>query len=226
MRLQYIWLSLVVVLLAACGTTAPAETYDGLVRQDSSAKFDELYVRPGATFDGYSAYGLESCEVAFRKNWLRDQNTNRVDLSNRVTQKDVDRIRDSIGGQCDRYLREALQKAPAYSLVEAFSNGESVLILRPKIINLNINAPDIVNPGISRSFTTSFGEMTLTLEILDGTTGEILARIVDRRRGMEKGYLQWTNGVTNKADSDRILRRWADQLRRGLDRAITGTVTN
>lgn len=206
--------------LAACANTAPTTpTHDGLVRQ-AETKFDELYLRPSASLAGYSSYGLEPCEVSFRKNWLRDQNTQRLDLSNRVTQRNVDKIKDSMGEQCNKYLREALEEGAEYPLVDNFQDGEAVLVLRPKIINLDINAPDTDGPGINRSFTTSFGEMTLLLEIADATTGEVLARAVDKRRGPEHGQLRWTNGITNKAESDRILKRWANLLRESLDNAV------
>ncbi len=210
---------IVLACISACASTsAPQETHDGLVLQPKT-KFSEVYVRPGASLAGYKEFGLEPCQVAFRKNWLRDQNTASMDLSSRVTQQDVDRIRDALGSQCDKYFREALEAPPPYSIVDEFDNGEAVLVLRPSIINLDINAPDTRSPGRTRTYTTSSGEMTLLLEALDGTTGEILVRVVDRRRDMESGRLEWTNGVTNKADADRILRRWAEQLRKGLDTA-------
>lgn len=215
----WILLSALAFLAGCASTQPPAETHDGLVLQ-SSKKVDEFYLRPGVTLGDYSEFGLASCEVAFKKNWMHDQNQNRVDLTNRVTQQDVDKIKDSLGEQCDKHFREALEQAPAYKLVEQFDNGESVLVLRPSIINLDINAPDTNSANMNRSYTTSSGEMTLFLELVDGTTGEILARVVDRRKGMDAGRLQWTNSVTNKADSDRALKRWAQQLREALDGAL------
>ena len=209
--------SVFVAFLSAC-TSVPEQTHDGLTLVPGS-KFDQVYKKPGADLSSYQEFGLESCEVAFKKNWQRDQNQNRVDLSNRVTQKDVDRIKDSLSASCDEKFREALLEAPAYPLVDNFSDGEAVLILRPAIINLDVNAPDVRSTGMSRSYTTSAGEMTLSLELVDGTTGEVLARAVDRRRGTETGMMQWTSSVSNKADADRALARWASVLREGLDEA-------
>ncbi|MEH6592381.1 MAG: DUF3313 family protein [Halioglobus sp.] len=207
------------ILITACASNSPPqETHDGLVLTDKG-KADEVYMRPGASLKDYKEFGISECQVAFRKNWLRDQNTSRVDLSSRVTQEDVDRIKDSLAMECDNKFRAALQEAPAYAVVDDFDEGQAVLILRPSIINLDINAPDTMSPGRSRSYTTSAGEMTLFLEILDGTTGQILARVIDKQRGMDTGRMQWTNGVTNKSDANRALKRWADQLRQALDRA-------
>jgi hypothetical protein len=208
-------LSLSIAFLSACATV-PEQTHDGLTLVPGS-KFDQVYKKSGADLSSYQEFGLESCEVAFKKNWQRNQNQNRVDLSNRVTQQDVDRIKDSLSASCDEKFREALLESPAYPLVENFSDGEAVLILRPSIINLDVNAPDVRSTGMSRSYTTSAGEMTLSLELVDGTTGEVLARAVDRRRGTDTGMMQWTSSVSNKADADRTLRRWASVLREGLD---------
>ncbi|PLW68555.1 DUF3313 family protein [Pseudohalioglobus lutimaris] len=209
---------LVTALVTGCASQAPQETHDGLVLQPDS-KFQEVYILPGADLSSYTEFGLADCSVAFRKNWLRDQNNSRMDLTRRVTQKDVDKIKDSLGEECTRFFRQSLQEAPPYQLVDEFENGEAVLVLRPAIINLDINAPDTMSPGINRTYTTSTGEMTLSLELFDGTTGQALARIVDRRRAPDMGRLQWTSGVTNKAEADRTLKRWAKNLREGLDKA-------
>ncbi len=207
-------------LVAACaGTSSTEETFDGLVRVPE-ARFGEVYRLPGADLSGYEALGLAPCEVAFRRNWLRDQNSATMDLGSRVTQQDVDNIRDALAAQCDGHFRQALLQPPPYDLVDTFDDGEAVLVLRPSIINLDINAPDTMSASRSRSYTTSAGEMTLSLEAVDGTTGQVLVRVIDRRRGSDSGRMQWTNGLTNRAEADRILRRWAEQLRKGLDATL------
>ena len=208
--------------VAGCASNAPDPvTHDGLqLRPDT--QFREVYVKPGASLEGFEAYGLADCQVAFRSNWLRDQNRDRVNLSNRVTQEDVDRIKDSLGALCDQHFREALTEPPPYNLVDEFENGERVLILQPSIVDLDVAAPDTRSPGVTRTYTTEAGEMTLFLEIRDATTNETLVRVVDRQRSPDFGRLQWTNGVTNSADAARILRRWTKLLREGLDSATGG----
>lgn len=196
----------------------PQTTYDGL-ELDTTITRAEVYKKPGASLVEYKEYGLVPCQVSFKKNWLRDQNRQRLDFSSRVTQKDVDRIKDTLGVECDTFFRAALEQDPAYKLVESFSEGEQVLILRPALINLDIVAPDTMSAGRSRTYTTSAGEMTLLLEVVDGTTHETLYRVVDRKRGLDTGRLQWSNSVTNKADADRALRYWSGQLRKALDSA-------
>jgi hypothetical protein len=162
---------------------------------------------------------MEPCEVSFRKHWLRDQNSNRTELSNRVTEEDVNRIKSRLGSSCDEKFRDSLELSTAYKLVDHDNSGESVLVLRPKIIDLDVSAPDVRGAGFNRSFTTSSGQMTLSLDMVDGSSGEVLARIVERRRDHENVNMQPTSSVTNQADSNRILSRWAKMLREGLDAA-------
>lgn len=218
---QFTALALLATLLAACASTEkkiPEVTHDGL-QLVHDTQFAAVYMKPGADLSVYDKFGVTDCQVAFRKNWLRDQNVDRIDLTNRVTQKDVDRIKDALGKECKEKFRQALLKAPAYALVEEFYQGDEVLVLRPNIINLDVSAPETNYPGIERSYTTSSGQMTLYLELLDATTDEVLARVIDRKEDPDDNMMMWTNSVTNKADADRILRRWADQMRNGLDKA-------
>ncbi len=67
---------------------------------------------------------------------------------------------------------------------------------------------------MQRTYTTQAGEMTLVLELLDGTTGETLVRIVDCYRSSQTTGVQWSNSVTNQAEARRVLSRWAGQLRK------------
>lgn len=207
------------LLVAGCTTPPPAETHDGLVLQPDM-KADSVYVRPGVSLAGYSEYGLQSCDVAFRKNWMRDQNTSRLDLSDQVTQKDVDRIREALSAECDKFFREALLEDPAYNIVDSFDEGERVLVLHPSIINLDVTAPDLRSPGMQRTYTANAGEMTLFLELYDGTTGEILVRVQDRQQARDNMRIQYTNSITNRFEADRILKEWGSRLRRGLDTAV------
>lgn len=220
-----------VLAITACantttGTASATTTDDGLVLQETTS-FDELYLRPGANLQNFASYGLEPCEVSFRKNWLRDQNQQRVDVSNRVTQKNADEISRSLSEQCGKYLREALDETPTLNVVDNLVNtsegGQNVLVLRPSVVDLDINAPETDGPGIVRNYTRSFGEMTLVLELADATTGEVLARAVEKRRGPDRAFLQRSNTLTNKAETDRILRRWSEQVRASLDSGLTSS---
>lgn len=203
------------MIMSGLAMASSEVSHDGLVLQAHS-KFSEVYRKPGSSLAGYNTYGLVSCQVAFRKNWMKDQNKHRAGLD-RITQKDIDRIKKKLSQECDKYFRAALEEDPAYPLTEEFSNSDQVLVLRPAIINLDITAPDLRTPGMDRTFTTSAGQMTLYLEALDATTGEILVRVIDRRKSMRAGAMRWTNSITNRAEADRVLKHWASLLRESLD---------
>jgi hypothetical protein len=203
---------------SATQTSAPPVASDGLALVPNTT-FQEVYRDPNAELSSYTEIGLMPCKVAFKKNWMKNQNSNRMDLSNRVTQKDVDRIKDKLSSACDEKFRGALLEDPAYTLVDTFAEGEHVLVLHPSIVNLNINAPDVRSTSMSRTYTTSSGEMTLKLELEDATTGATIARAIDKRRGLDTNRLQWSSSVSNSAEANRVLTRWAKILREGLDEA-------
>lgn len=206
------------LLLAACASAPPAETHDGLVLAEKS-RFDSLYLKPGVDLAAYSRTRLEPCTVAFKADWLRNQNTAQRAFSHRITKEDMEAIKERIAEACDRHFAEALREHPRYPLVESESTEGPVLEIRPAIIDLDIRAPDVDAPGIHRTYTTSFGEMSLRLEMFDAASGEILGRVNDRQRDFESEYLQWTNRATNMADVNRFLRTWRDYLLEGLETA-------
>jgi hypothetical protein len=212
-------LATTLVLGACAGTTPGTTTEEGLVLQDSRV-FDELYLRPGMSLNDYAGYRLEDCSVTFRENWMRDQNQQRPDISTRVTSETIEDITQSIGAQCNKYLSDALTEEPMLRLVETDAVTDNLLTIRPSVVDLDIHAPDVDGPGIVRSYTTSFGEMTLVLELVDATTGEVVARAVDKRRGPERGYLQRTNSVTNTFETNRVLRSWSRLVRTSLDNGL------
>lgn len=98
-------------------------------------------------------------------------------------------------------------------MVKAGASG--VLIIRPAIINLEITAPDTMTAGMEMNYTANSGQMTLYMELYDGKTGDIIARVIDPEATGD-GFFQIANSVTNMADADRVMRRWADILEKHL----------
>ena len=97
--------------------------------------------------------------------------------------------------------------------------GPDVLLLRPALLNVDVSAPDIRSSGRSRTYIRSAGEMTLYLELYDSATSDLFARVFDRRSGRSSGPIEWETGVTNRAQAEKILRKWAGVLRQRLDEA-------
>lgn len=211
------------ILVAACSSapTTPEVSYDGLALQEDT-KFGLVYAKPGVDIRDYENFAVHHCTVAFRKNWQRDQNSTRRSTSRRINDSDMDAIRVSLGELCETEFLSVLATEPVYSVVPEEQAAAGTLLLKPNIINLDVVAPDVSSPGVSRSYTTESGEMTLFLEVADASTGETLFRIVDRRRNLNAMRLQWSNSVTNTADAKRILNAWGEQFREGLDRIYRG----
>ncbi len=207
-----LWVFLGVFLaLPAMAQKPPETSHDGLTLVHDT-KLQLVYLRPGVDFSQYTQVELLDCLVAFRRNWQRDQNRTG---SFRVTKMDMDRISQSLAKMFDEIMREELSTNGKLPLVD--TADETTLILRPAIIDLDISAPDSksMSAGRGGQFSTSSGSMTLYLEIFDGMTGEILARIADRQTD-RSSRMTWHDSVTNTGDAKRAIRSWAVALREGM----------
>lgn len=188
----------------------PPENWDGLERRKVKG-LDNVYVRPNVQFTPYKSVQLEPTQVEFQNNWEKS-----FDISDRPTAGEMQKIKDKLAELMRKGYTEELVKH-GYTIVEA--PAEDTLLVRTAIINLFINAPDLNNPGITRSYTTSAGSMTLVLEARDGPSGQLLARVVDSRTDETPGgTLMWTNAATNTNDARRMIDEWAKRLRQSLDK--------
>jgi Protein of unknown function (DUF3313) len=205
-------------LFAATATAAAGElpevSPEGLVLQKGKVA-SVLYVRPGVDFSVYKRFAILDCPVAFRKDWLKDQNRTRTSPSARISQEDMDAIKAGLSAAFLKVFTEELEENGGYPVVK--TGGDDVLVLRPAILDLDVTAPDTMSAGRSYTLSDSAGAMTLYLELFDSVTGQILARAVDREASRSGGTIQWRNSVTNSAEANRILRRWASALRARLD---------
>ncbi|MCF6226430.1 MAG: DUF3313 domain-containing protein [Xanthomonadales bacterium] len=216
--------SLILVSLAVAGLLSspvwakddlPAINADGM-ELVKHTKMTTIYKDPGADLGGYTSFILEDASVAFKKNWRREQNRESLDLAGKANENDMQRIRDKISTS----FREVFVKeltAGGYQLAE--QPGESVLIIRPAIVNLDVIAPDLKTASRNRTYSESAGEMTLNLELIDSLTNDKVVIVRDRKRDLGYGYVQWRNSVTNKSDAKRMMKTWAESLREALDDA-------
>jgi hypothetical protein len=195
------------------GPDEPAADPEGLQLLEED-RHGALYVLPDVDWSGYDSILLEDATVAFRKNWQRDQNRNRRSLADRVDTRDMDRIRNDLAELFDEVFVGQLSGNGSWNLVE--SAGPSVLRIRPKIVDLDVYAPDVRSSTYSRSYTDSAGRMTLILELYDSETGDLIAAASDHRQAPYRGYMQWTTGVSNKGDARRMLQKWAVALNERL----------
>jgi hypothetical protein len=196
----------------------PAVSPEGLeLRKGKVASV--LYVRPGVDFSRYKRIAILDCPVAFHKDWERE----RAGSAQRISQKDMDEIKAGLSAEFLKIFTDELQTKGGYQIVS--TGGEDVLVLRPAIVDLDVVAPDTMQPGRTYTLSESAGGMTLYLEFFDSVTSEILARAIDRENDHGTGRIQWQSKVTNKAEADRILRRWASALRERLDEIRSGAST-
>mgnify|MGYP001031137996 CR=1 FL=1 len=193
----------------------PEVTEGGLHRVHDS-KMAIVYAQPGADLSGYRQVQLLDAQVAFRKNWERDQRSSSAS-SFRISSKDIEEIKNDLAQEFRKVFQEVLDSS-GYTVVDAA--GDDVLLIRPAIINLDVNAPDTMSAGRSRTYTDSAGEMTLYVELYDSVTGDLIAKAMDRKADRSNdGFYTWTNRATNKAAADRILKGWAKILVDALNEA-------
>jgi hypothetical protein len=213
----------IVALTGACASSQqqdlPQVDKDGL-ELVKDTRHSAAYVDPDADFSEFNRVTIADVEVAFRKNWLRDQNDSRASLSRRVTQEDADNIKAAVAQEFTRVFTEELENG-GYEVVDfsGFENSASdLLVLAPAIVNLDVTAPDTMSPGRSRTYAASTGSMTLYLEFHDSISGALLGRFVEAKAIGDTGTtMQISNSVTNKADADREFRQWAKRLVAKLD---------
>jgi len=173
---------------------------------------DLAYRREGVNMAPYNKLILEPVEVAFHKNW----DPTRPGSNLKVSKSERENIRNGVGKIVQEEFEKALKAGGTWQLVK--EAGPDVLRLKPKVLNLYVNAPDSKQAGV-RTFTVSSGEMTLLLEIYDSETGAILARAVDRQESRETGQWQISSSVSNAADAQLIAAKWAKVLRDRLDKS-------
>ena len=212
-----------IVILAGCATGGqqdlPEVSDDGLTLVHGT-KADAVYKDPNANFGQFDRLYIAEVRVAFRKDWLKDQNQGRRSVSRRLTQEDADRIKDAVAREFERIFAEELTEGGylVFDSGDTTSADEDLLLLRPAIVNLDVSAPDTQSPGRTRTYTASAASMSLYMEFYDSITGALLGRVMDSQAARDNGYMQITNSVTNKAEADRMLRKWARLLVDRLDK--------
>ncbi len=194
----------------------PEVSPEGLQLQHNTKDARVVYLKPGATFSQYSRVAILDCFVDFEKNWQRNYNDDTAGLEGRVTTADMERIKAALAAEFKKVFTKELEKSGGYQVVD--TAAPDVLVLRPALVNLVVNAPDLQTADMRTAVVASAGQMTLYLELWDSSTNTILARVMDAKadQGMG-GMAQQANRATNTVAADDILREWAVKLRKHLD---------
>jgi len=166
-----------------------------------------VYAMPGATLDAYTKVALLDCYVAFKKKWERDYNRSAA-FELRIDADEMERIKSVLAEEFRKVFTKELTDA-GHEVVD--HTGEDVLVIRPAIVNLDVTAPDVDTPAMSHVVVQSAGSMTLFMELYDSVTSSIIARVMDAQAS-DYGFAREASRVTNKAEADRIIERWASEL--------------
>lgn len=201
--------------VAPAGETASVQANEGLplVKKDMHG---ELRVHSSVNWNGYTAILLERATVEFTKNWARNQE-NRG--GNRPTEENMGRIRTELSELLDEVFRQELTTDGIFTLSD--TPAADALRITPKIVDLNIYAPDRMREYIGYALADSKGSMTLVLEIHDSVSGALLAQMTENREDPRMGYFEWTTNGTNLQAARFMFMRWGNRLREWLIEART-----
>lgn len=210
------------VVLAGCSSAPPtmqtgpdAETsFDGLVRVDN-ARFQGTWVDPDINFSRYSKVMAGGAEYQFRAVKDRGSNMTTMARGNETEFFISDADREKLKQETSAIFAEELGNSTRFEMTD--TAGPDVLVLRGALHDIVSNVPPEYI-GRSEIYLTSVGEATLVIEAVDSLSGEVVARVIERRAAQRPGGTgMLANTVTTWAEVRRLIRRWAVSLREGLD---------
>ena len=165
----YFLLACAALLLAGCGySRIPEEvTDDGLVRVPSRAA-GGVYRAPGAEFGQYKRLILEPPTIEFMPNW-REQHPE-------VSDREALRLRDeAVKLFHDEFKREFVDRGN-YEFAE--TPGEDVLLVIPRVVDLDIPAPDAGRDIDVKTYTQGPVKMQVVGELRDASSNQLVGRVI------------------------------------------------
>jgi len=200
------------LLAALVGCAAPEprlseESIDGLQRVENAA-LGAVFLRPDAQLGSYEALWIRPLQIYFR----RQPRASRGEFP--LSEEQERRLADLF----QEVFREELAGGGGLRL--AAGPGAGVLELEPAIANLVVTAPPEPRGAGSFVLIQQTADLTLVAELRDAESGELLARVADRRiarRGAGGAYE--STPINNRAAVRQVFRHWATRMRAGLERA-------
>ena len=191
----------------------PEYTVEGLKRVPNPESLTVVYAEPGANLAQYQRIHITEPYVAFKKNWQHDQ-SRRIGVS--ISASDMDRIKEAVSELFLEVFTRELEDG-GYQLTE--ERAEDVLIVKPAVLDLDINAPDSMGATMGTSYSRDFGAMTVYIELYDSETGDLLAKAMDKRVSRNNDYMYMQSRPAVRREVRNMMEPWAEALRKGLDRA-------
>jgi hypothetical protein len=205
------------LLVSACApqptvpVAASTSNIDGL-EQISSRHFDTAFVRPGVNFSQYKLLLLSGSELAFK---TPDRSKRQFPLS--AEQK------DSFRQTLDAQFAAELANLGNLRLTDAAGPDVLALQIRVQDILTTVPAQATGGAGWGSLSLRALGEATLVIELHDSESGEILARVYDRRavEGVAVAQNQ-AAPLTRWEDVEVMCKQWASTVRQRLDTLVAG----
>ncbi len=198
------------LLAAGCGYVRRPEerTDDGLVRVHSR-DVAGAYRAPGAEFGQYKKVILEPAVIEFRPGWRSAH----MDISDRQLMQIV---QDSVALFYEEFKRELIDKGQ-YEFAE--QPGPDVLLISPRIVDLDILAPAASVGEPPMTYTSAPVIMQVAGDLRDGITNDLVGRVIvlpeveDRFGGHD---LSLADRVRNTHEMRIGLRKWVQILNEAL----------
>jgi hypothetical protein len=188
-------------------------TFDGLVRIDNS-RFAGAWIDPEVDLKQYTKIMPGGAEFQFRnvqKTAGRMQTTRSNEREFWISDSNRQRLIDTVSEIFD----EELQASQHFTVTD--EPGPDTLVIVGVMHDIVSRVPpDLVGRG--EIWLSSLGEATLVLQISDSLSGEVIFRAVERR-SVERpgGQMVLANSASTWGEVRRWARRWAVNLREGLD---------
>jgi hypothetical protein len=198
------------LLLGACShTRGPEEiTDDGLVRVPSRAA-GGVYRNIHADFTPYQRIIVEPPTIEFVAGW-RDKHPE-------VDDREATRIRDeAVRLFLDEFKRELVDRGP-YEIAD--TPGPDVLLVTPRIVDLDILAPDAGTDVGARSYTPGPVKMQVAGDLRGAASNALLARVIIFEGQSRYGFneLRLANRTTNAHEMRVAFGKWSKLMHEALN---------
>jgi hypothetical protein len=215
------WSGAFILLLAtACiGRTLPIEfdldqprSRDGLYRLKTIG-IGAVWAKPGSKLGGYHAVAIDPITLTYRRQPRPGQLFNRSGSNYSLDKSAQKRLEQTL----EREIRHEINASDSFDVRAERSPG--VLRISLHVVDFVWEVPPMW--GNDREWVMRTGVMTLVANLSDHETGEIYARIVDRREirpagsGSRSSYEN--NGVNNWTGVKDVSKTWGVIIRRVLD---------
>ena len=197
-------------------------THDGLTRVDGTI-MDAVWARTDIDLTQYRKVRFQGLGVEFRpvqgpysgragmtSMTTGGRNRNEFQLDEATQQLFIEEIRGA--------FLEEIVRSEVFDVVE--EPGPDVITVYAGLLDVVSRVPPEIS-GRSNIYIDRVGEATLVLEVRDSLSNAIFLRAVDQRAAERQGQMQRSTPATNRAEVRRLGRRWATNLRNGLDTLLT-----